>query len=210
MPQDPWAALLLAGGASRRFGGIPKASLRVGSESAIRRMVRLSMEEGLDPVTVVVGVHQEAVQRELADLDARIIFNEAWELGRTGSVQLGLTNLPSNANVLLWPVDHPFVEAKTLRALLSTGVSDRMATWIIPTFEGRGGHPVLFRPSAAREISALAPEASLRTVVHRLGPQVRRLPVEDPFVLANIDSWEDYSRTASEWVEHQEDPWTVG
>jgi molybdenum cofactor cytidylyltransferase len=209
MAEIPDAALILAGGASRRMGGTPKASLRVGSQSAIQRVVRISHEEGFEPIAVVVGPHGGVVQRELMGWQAQVVFNEAWPRGRTGSVQRGLAILPPRANILLWPIDHPFVEAKTLRALHSTAVSDRVASWIIPTFEGRGGHPVLIRPSAAREAAALPPDAPLRTVVHRLGPQVRRLPVDDPFVLANLDTWEDYDRIVPEWRRRQEDPWTV-
>jgi molybdenum cofactor cytidylyltransferase len=203
------AALILAAGASRRLGGTPKSSLRVGPESSIQRVVRLSAEEGFDPIIVVVGPHRDLIHQELVGSSARMVPNEEWERGRTGSVQVGLASLPPEAKVLLWPVDHPFVEAKTLRALRTTGVTDQMASWIIPTFEGRGGHPVLLRPSAAKLVATLAPELPLRTVLPRLGPQVRRLPVDDPFVLANVDSWDSYGRTAEEWERRKEDSWTV-
>jgi molybdenum cofactor cytidylyltransferase len=209
MPDLPDAAVILAGGASHRWGGTPKAGMRIGSETAIQRVARVALEEGYAPVAVVVGAHEEFVRRELRGLAASIIRNESWELGRTGSVQRGLAAVPSLANILIWPIDHPFVEAKTLRALHNCGKLDRMASWIIPTYEGRGGHPVLIRPSAAREVARLPVEASLRLVARRLGPQVRRLPVEDPFVLANVDSREEYDRLVVQWPRSSEDAWTV-
>ncbi|MFZ0891266.1 MAG: nucleotidyltransferase family protein [Thermoplasmata archaeon] len=209
MPDYPDAALILSGGTSRRWGGTPKAGMRLGSESAIQHLVRISVEEGFAPIIVVVGVHEDFVRRQLRDSVAEIVRNETWELGRTGSVQRGLAALPSGANTLIWPIDHPFVEAKTLRALHNCGVSDRMASWFIPTYEGRGGHPVLIRPSAAREVAGLSVDAPLRSVVSRLGPQVRRLPVDDPFVLANVDSREEYNRIIAQWPRSPEDTWIV-
>jgi molybdenum cofactor cytidylyltransferase len=203
--EDSNAALILAAGASRRLGGTPKASMRVGDESAIRRVVRIAGEEGFDPIAVVVGVHEDFTRRELGESPARIVPNERWERGRTGSVQLGLAALPQEANILIWPIDHPFVEAKTLRALHNCGVTDQMASWITPTFEGRGGHPVLIRPTAAQRVATLAAEAPLRSAVARLGPQVRRLAVEDPFVLANVDSWEAYGRIRAQWDQRPEE-----
>ncbi|MFZ1023979.1 MAG: nucleotidyltransferase family protein [Thermoplasmata archaeon] len=209
MPELPDAALILAGGASRRWGGTPKAGMRVGAETAIQRVVRIATEEGYAPLVVVVGAHEFFVRRELSGSVAEIVQNATWERGRTGSVQLGLAALPPRANILIWPIDHPFVEAKTLRALHNCGETDGMASWIIPTYEGRGGHPVLIRPSAAREVAILPVEAPLRLVVRRLGPQVRRLAVEDPFVLANVDSREAYDRINAQWPRKPEDAWIV-
>ena len=55
MPQDPGPPSSSPEGPPVASEASPRRHYAVGSESAIRRMVRLSMEEGLDPVTVVVG-----------------------------------------------------------------------------------------------------------------------------------------------------------
>ena len=192
MSAEP-VALILAAGASTRFGNRPKALLLVSGEPAVVRLVRISREEGFVP-RVVVGVHSTAIRRILRDGAVDIIENMEWIRGRTGSIQRGLEEVGGDASVLLWPVDHPFVQAMTLRRLRSAADQDAMGVWFIPTFEGFGGHPVLLKPAVLPRIRNLGPGTPLRRLLIDFGPQVVRVPVDDPGVRANVDTEEDYLR----------------
>jgi molybdenum cofactor cytidylyltransferase len=193
------AAVLLAGGSSSRFGREPKALALIDHEPAVVRMERIARETGFFPVVAVVGAHAAALRPVLARADVQVVDNPGWELGRTGSVQAGLRSLRAGVDVLLWPVDHPFVERATLAALKDATRSDALASWIVPTFHGRGGHPVLMMSSAVREIARMPPEQPLRVIHERLGPQVVRIPVTDPGVIANVDTQEAFARELYEW-----------
>ncbi len=187
------AAVVLAAGASSRLGGRPKALLDLGGELAINRVVRVAREAGFEP-RVVVGRHAAQIRSALAVPVPEVVENPGWEQGRTGSVQRGLEALPLETTVLLWPVDHPFVQAMTLRRLRTAAEHDAMGVWFVPTFEGSGGHPILLRPPAIEAIRTLGAGTPLRVLLGRFGPQVVRVTGEDPGVCANVDTEEDYRR----------------
>ncbi len=193
------SALILSAGASSRFGGEPKALLPVDGRTGVRRIAEVCLADGFSPVVVVVGLHRSAVAHELRGLDVQLVDSEHWEEGRTASVQTGLASLPEEQDVLLWPVDHPFVAPRTVDALLSARETDLIGVWFIPTYEGRGGHPVLWRPIVGRDIFDLRPDAPIRSLLPEFGPQVRRVAVDDPGVVANVDTPEDYYAAVRRW-----------
>ncbi|HKS59170.1 MAG TPA: hypothetical protein VJS68_00135, partial [Thermoplasmata archaeon] len=65
--------------------------------------------------------------------------------------------------------------------------------------EGRGGHPVLLRPSVFPQILDLAPGAPLRSLLPSLGVQVTRVAVDDPGVIEAVDTPESYQTYLARW-----------
>jgi molybdenum cofactor cytidylyltransferase len=193
------SAILLSGGASQRFGGFPKALLSTGEKTAVRRLAEVCLGEGFDPVVVVTGTHHLVIAHELRGLDVELVEAEDWYEGRTASVQAGLRAIPEDRDILLWPVDHPFVAPRTVETLGAAKDSDQMAVWFIPTFRGRGGHPVLWRPSVRTDLLDLRSDAPLRSLLPEFGPQVRRVAVEDSGVVANVDTPEAYQTAYDDW-----------
>lgn len=193
------AALLLSGGESSRFGGLPKALMPVGGMPAVRRMAELCLVRDYDPVTIVVGPHRGPVSHELRDLPVSLVDSERWYEGRTASVQSGLEAIPSDRDVLFWPVDHPFVDSSTLSALERAQEADALAVWLIPTYQGHGGHPVLWKSSVRRDIMDLRTDAPLRSLLPEFGVQVLRVPVGDAGVVTNVDTPEEYRTASEEW-----------
>jgi len=194
------AALILSAGESSRFGGLPKALLPAGERSAVRRLAEIALATGLDPIVVVVGAHPGPITHELRGLPVGIVEAEQWYEGRTASVQAGLEALPSDRDVLFWPVDHPFVSARTVEGLTSLLERDALGVWFIPTYQGHGGHPVVWRSSIRRDVLELRADAPIRSLLPEFGPQVRRVAVDDPGVLANVDTPEAYRAAHDDWL----------
>lgn len=201
----PTAALLLSAGASTRFGGEPKALLRVGTRSSVRRLAEICLADGFEPVHVVVGPHRASVAHELRGLPAHLVQAERWYEGRTASVQSGLLSLPADRDVLFWPVDHPFVSPRTIDALLAARERDLLAVWFVPTYRGGGGHPVLWRPTVREEVLHLRSDAPIRSLIPEFGPQVRRLEVGDPGVVANVDTRDEYRAAHDAWAASEQE-----
>jgi len=193
------AALLLSGGESSRFGGLPKALMPLGRTTAVRRLAEVCVARGFDPVAVVVGPHRGPVARELRGLPVTLVDSELWYEGRTASVRSGLEAIPEDRDVLFWPVDHPFVSPSTVDVLERTRESDPLAVWFIPTYGGRGGHPVPWRSAVRADILDLRSDAPLRSLLPEFGVQVRRVAVDDPGVVANVDTPEEYRTALEEW-----------
>jgi len=198
------AALLLSGGESSRFGGQPKALMPLGETTAVRRLAELCLARELDPVVVVVGPHRGPIAHELRGMPVTLVDSELWYEGRTASVHAGLDAIPTDHDVLFWPVDHPFVAPSTVDRLGAARDTDALAVWFIPTFDGRGGHPVLWRSVVRPDILDLRSDAPLRSLLPEFGVQVRRVPVSDPGVVANVDTPEEYRRAHEEWLARTE------
>lgn len=199
------SAVVLAAGASNRFGGFPKACLSIGQETAVHRVVRICRERGLDPVVVVTGLHDPEIRRSLTGGGAHLVRNERWAEGRTGSVVAGLEAVGPDRDVLIWPVDHPFVEPSTVERLDVGRDHDALALWFVPMYLGRSGHPILLRAEALRAVRELAPAAPLRQLITAFGPQVRRIPVGDPGVVANVDDRTSFQYALEQWRQSRSD-----
>ena len=198
-----WDAVVLAAGASARWGGRPKALLPVGRETALERTVRLCRAAGVERVAVVVGRHATELRR-LVPAGAEVLGNPEWERGRTGSVQVGLRWAEASRGVLLWPVDHPFVDTSTPPRLLAQAERDAFALWVIPTYQGRGGHPVVIGRDAFGEVLDLDAGSPLRAVLPHLGFQVARVPVVDPGVAESSDTPDEYRSALAGWERREE------
>ena len=193
------AALLLSGGESSRFGGLPKALMTLRGTTAVRHLAEVCLSRGLDTVAVVVGPHRGPVAHELKDLPVTLVDSELWYEGRTASIHSGLEAIPADHDVLFWPVDHPFVSESTVDVLERARDTDPLAVWFIPTFGGRGGHPVLWRSGVRADILDLRSDAPLRSLLPEFGVQVRRVAVNDPGVVANVDTPEEYRAALDDW-----------
>ena len=199
------AALILAAGESERFGGFPKALLHTGERTAVRRIAETVLDEGFDPVKVVAGAHRGPIAHEVRGLPVEVVDAENWYEGRTASIQAGLESLPADHDILFWPVDHPFVAQRTVETLVAVGREDPFGVWFIPTYEGRGGHPVLWRSVVRPHILELRTDAPLRSLLPEFGPQVRRFSVDDPAVVANVDTPEEYRLARDAWTARGEE-----
>ena len=193
------AALLLSGGESTRFGGVPKALMSLAGVPAVRRMAETCLSRGHDPVVVVVGPHRGPIAHELRGLAVDLVDSELWYEGRSASIRSGLEAIPPERDVMFWPVDHPFVTAATLDALEQVRDRDALAVWFIPTYRSKGGHPVLWRSSIRADILDLRSDAPLRSLLPEFGVQVRRIEVDDPGVVTNVDTPEEYRAALEEW-----------
>jgi molybdenum cofactor cytidylyltransferase len=122
---------------------------------------------------------------------AHFVTNAEWELGQLSSLQCALTVVPVQTDaVFFMPVDCPAIDRTTPAILLRN--FDARTDFVIPTFEGRRGHPVLFNARLSREFLALAPDAMARDIVHRYVHSTRYVDVDDPGILRDIDEPADY------------------
>jgi CTP:molybdopterin cytidylyltransferase MocA len=109
------------------------------------------------------------------------------------SIARGIEQLPGNARVaIIALVDHPAVPPSVIKILIDEW--RRGATLVQPEHDGRGGHPVLIDLAYRDELLTLDPQSGLRALFAAHRAEVRRVPVESPYVARDMDTWEDYRR----------------
>ena len=184
----PFAAIVLAAGAGRRFGQ-PKVSATLPDG---RRFLNVVVEHcrtcGADPVVVVVPSAADAPN------GVRVVVNANASGEQVTSLRLGLAQLAnSNAGgALVWPVDHPFALATSGLAVVDAARRTK-APIVVPVHEGTRGHPVWFARDTWRELMTVA-QGGARAVVHAYGTRVQEVTVSDEGVRRDVDTPADLSR----------------
>ena len=146
----------------------------------------------LGQVLVVTGARAGAVAKALADLPVDIIVNDSWAEGLSSSIRAGLRALhPDLQAVLLVLADQPALTTDLLQSLISryraTG-----APIVAPVYRGQRGNPVLFDRALFPELLAVRGDRGGRALLDRYREQVELAAVDDPAVIADVDSPEDY------------------
>ena len=190
------AGIILAAGASRRMGS-PKALLDLHGETFLDRLLRI-FARFCDPLIVVAGVHAEEISAHLQLKSSRalLVINPDPDRGQLSSLQTALARVPATATGFLFiPVDCPTVEESTVAALIAEFRRQR-TPFVIPKFDGKRGHPVCAAASTIAEFLALPPTAETRAIVNLHKDEIAYLDVDDPGILADIDTREAYRELA--------------
>lgn len=185
-------AMILAAGAGRRLGG-PKALLELKGRTALERCVDALRDGGAEELRVVIGARAEEVLARHAELGVHFLVNERWEEGQTSSLQAGLASAPITAECFaLHTVDHPLLHAEQVERLRAA-YADRPAgrRIVLPSVDGRRGHPALFEAGIAEEFLALGPGEPAHSIVRRDPVRVHHVEFDAPWLVRDLDTPED-------------------
>jgi len=186
-------AIILSAGKSERMGS-PKALLRYRGMSFLSTILAAIASARIEPVIVVAGHHYDLISQVFPIL--QIVFNPDYEKGMSTSVQAGIRALPDGLDgAAVFLVDHPLIDRQTIDALLARLAPGHI---VVPVHNGRRGHPVIFASNLFGEILDLSPDQGLNTVVKRIPERVVEVFVENPGVLRDIDTPEQFARLLGE------------
>jgi molybdenum cofactor cytidylyltransferase len=186
------AAIVLAAGRSRRMGAF-KPLLPFGDGTVIECCVNSLRAAEVQDIIVVIGHRAEEIQEHLKAFNLMFAVNPDPDSEMAESIARGVEQVNAGASaVIIALVDHPAVPASTIKVLIDEW---RQGVHIVqPEHEGRGGHPVLIDLSYRNQLLALDPQSGLRALFAAHRDQVKRVPVESPYVARDMDTWEDYRR----------------
>ena len=213
--------VLLAGGASTRMG-TPKSLVRQGGDSFLAHGIR-HLWGACNAVVVVLGSKAATIRKQVdgeferllragrlhqdlrradrhgaAGLEACFVVNQDWREGMFSSVRIGLKQALrfKPEGVLLLPVDHPAVKARTVcdlatvmrLALEACGTEkerDRFSYALVPRYRRHRGHPLAISPALALAVAKDSKAETLSEAVRRNARLIGYLDVPDPGVVRN-------------------------
>ena len=188
---EPSAAIILAAGGAQRFGS-PKQLLEIEGQPIIRRIARLALAAGLDPVIVVCGAYGNEVRQALDGLPVNCVVNPDWEAGQSTSLRSGLHKLPaSTSGAIFMLADQPFVSLDVILALVREH-AETLAPIVAPRVGDQRANPVYFDRVTFPELLALEGDIGGRAVIRSGHYLVRWLEWLDAKLLVDIDTLEDY------------------
>lgn len=184
--------IVLAAGASSRMGE-PKPLLEVEGVTFLERAVRLLRDAGCTYVIAVVT--DDLWIERLADVSgAAVVINEAENAEQIDSLRLGIANLPEDSDaVLVLPVDFPRVAPATVARMVAEAARSD-APILNPSYNGVAGHPVVFASRMYPELLMPDLPAGARTVIDAHAAEAQAVAVDDPGILADVDTPADYRK----------------
>ncbi|HWP43346.1 MAG TPA: nucleotidyltransferase family protein [Blastocatellia bacterium] len=187
------SAVLLAAGESKRMGEF-KQLLPIAGKTFVARSVDNLLASRASEVVVVTGYREEDVRRALGHRPVRFAHNPYYRLGMSESIKRGVEAVAETARaVLIALVDQPLVEPEIIDRLIEA-YETHEALIVVPTSEGRNGHPVILDLSLKREILEIAPDRGLRQVVQAHKSETLHVEVASRAILLDFDYPEDYER----------------
>jgi CTP:molybdopterin cytidylyltransferase MocA len=166
-PPDSLGAVVLAAGASTRFGGVKQ---RVLLEPVLERV----RQSSVDDVVVVLGAHD-------METSAQSVQCPDWERGRGASLRCGLTALPAEtAAAVVVLADGPDLSPAAIDRVVDVW-RESSAEIVAATYGGDRGHPVLL----ARPVWERVPDEGARSLPALL------VPCDDLGSPGDIDSADD-------------------
>jgi molybdenum cofactor cytidylyltransferase len=186
-------AIILAAGESRRMGQ-PKQLLPFAGKTMLECVIDAFQSPRVDEIRVVLGYKADEIAAKIAHTSCKIVKNDRYPLGMFTSMQAGLRELPKKTRVVMLAVcDQPRLKRETVEILIEKFEKGRHKI-LIPSYNGRQGHPPLLRAEYANEILAMDESMTLKHFYAKHADDIARLVVEDEGVLIDIDDRETYER----------------
>ena len=186
-------ALLLAAGESRRMGR-PKALLPWQNKTLLAHQISVLLQGGANKVVVVVGHQAEELKLIMKDwLGVSWVLNPDYAQGKTTSIKTGLDVLQSDNldAILILNVDQPRSSETVQHLLQQHRESRKLIT--IPTYQGKGGHPIIMDASLLSELKSISEESlGIKAVIRKYPDSTQRLELGSAEVLWDLNTPQEY------------------
>jgi len=185
-------AVLLAAGSGTRMGG-PKGLVSIGDRTLIEELVDAYSASLAQHIIVVVSPDSTIAAKVDPEL-AKVVRNPSPEKGPLSSLWLALDDLdPTVDAILLHPVDVPVFDSDLIDELIRR-FEDGEGPILVPTWQGRRGHPVLFGRLCFSALRQASLDTGARQVLHEHPDWVREVATELPWVTFDLNTPEDLQR----------------
>jgi CTP:molybdopterin cytidylyltransferase MocA len=159
-------ALILAGGAGRRFGG-PKQLAELDGVPLLQHAVDAMLAvPAIDPVRVVLGAAADRVRAAVDFGAAGPLVCEGWEEGMAASLRRGVAALDGCEWIVVTLGDQPRITPQVIAAVVTEAAwAPESCAAVRAAYDGRPGHPVALARSLFPAVAALRGDVGARDLL---------------------------------------------
>jgi molybdenum cofactor cytidylyltransferase len=186
-------AVVLSAGESSRMGQ-PKALLPIDGETFIERIIGALKKTSVAKIIVILGHNAVEMKARLEHLPVEILINPDYKLGQLSSLQSAVRYLekePGCDGMLVHLVDHPYIDAKLAETMIERfSTSGKLI--VVPRYNGKRGHPVIFSRKLFGELLAAPIDQGAKAVVNAHRGDILEIDTENEGITVDIDTPELY------------------
>jgi CTP:molybdopterin cytidylyltransferase MocA len=161
--------MVLAAGASLRFGATKQLADLDGRPMLQHVVDAVLAVPALDPVVVVLGAHHEEIQARIDPGRASVVLCLGWEEGIAASIRAGLAAIresdPDVARVLVTLGDTPRLESAVIEDVLRAAIEAPPGIPVRATYDGTPGHPVVLPEEMLAAVESLSGDEGARELL---------------------------------------------
>ncbi|HTT41960.1 MAG TPA: nucleotidyltransferase family protein [Steroidobacteraceae bacterium] len=181
-------AIVLAAGASRRFGS-HKQLVRIAGRPLLHSAVTRASEVTGSALIVVLGAGAAELAPLLKHSPGSIVVNQSWREGLSSSIRAGIARLPLGcAGALLMLADQPAVTVDDLKRLAGTWRKQPQYC-AAAQYAGTLGVPAVFPRALFPQLLQLRGDSGARALLRHSPDRVVRVPM--PSAAIDLDTPED-------------------
>ena len=194
------AAVIPAAGKSTRMGR-PKLALPLGGRTVLERVVNALKAAAVDPILVVLAPHVADLADMARQAGAIVLVLEHETADMRATVEHGLLWLEEQYSPaptdqwLLIPADHPTLDSAIIRELVQARSTHPEHSIVVPTFQGKRGHPTLIDWKHVAGLRALPADLGINSYLRAYQEETLELAMTTEDVLLDLDTPEDYRRS---------------
>jgi CTP:molybdopterin cytidylyltransferase MocA len=178
--------IILAAGSPDRLP-FAKALAMFGTKTALA--IAVENCAGLERPLVVLGCDAGCV-RPAVPRGTQIVMNPGWRRGQISSLRRALKRIPANAAFLIYAVDHPLLERKTIQQLVRAfRVRDESQEITVPRRGPLYGHPAVVSAKLRKEFFK---SKTARDVIYRLPDRVQTVEVHTRAIFTDFNTEQSY------------------
>ena len=182
--------ILLAAGFSRRFGISDKLLQALPDGNPIALASAKSLIEAIPFSIAVVRPENKALALLLQDAGLKVFFCSEQQTEMADSlsaaIKFSASFSESSDGFVIALADMPYIDSKTTAAIASK--LSEGASIVVPTYQGKRGHPVGFSAKFRAELESLHGDEGARSILKRYPEEIVFLECDGSGILADIDT----------------------
>jgi molybdenum cofactor cytidylyltransferase len=181
--------VILAAGLGRRMGCV-KQLLPFRGRPLLQHVIDAARASRLENLLLVLGHAHDRVLPQLDTYGLEVVVNRDYAAGQSTSVRSGLEHRADADGIMYLLGDQPLLGVGIINTLIDCFLRER--PWAaVPVHHGQPGNPVIIGRQMLADLAAISGDTGARRLLQK-SQFVRRVEVDDPAILRDVDTMEDY------------------